>query len=1209
MVLHPPTSAALLLNNFGDSTAAVAVVSLSLSPAPASPLAGARDGRPLPIPPGSYLVVEWWNSAAERLLGLRASPAHGDRNDLNAQRLLAVDPALCDQVMASLLRLAVGADAGCQALSTSHHTASMAPCSFTPKRRAASHRGVLSALVRCFRPATATDAGGDGRGGKGRVALSTVILQLQPSGPRLLLPHAAPAGAVGAVSSAQAEAVVPPRVLASALLGPGVGGGGKGFNDTARLGGEQLGAGSCLPSDLPSDVPTAANLASREPAAAEGAAASLSARLGMLTLAQMPLCVTAFTPAGCILHQNAASAEYFGRQVATPTWAATIPVPTAGIAAAVAGIGLTRGVPWSSAAAAGGGDGGGGDGGGGLGAMQCGGGDTDVLAQLFALEPGKLKAMLACTLEAERGLWEGILRVPGSLNPNGPEASHLLPSSVASGSLDGSATADAVFGFESGIVAAAVTALSSAGLPGSEAQGQRTVEVMCEGFDTDANLPTGDKPGNAEAAATADDISIDLEVPPAQGRASFAKDFASGVEGMLFAAPKLVDMFGSGGGGLPMIGAEGASSGGDRGAGSPRRKEQRGSSSSWAPPPEGIPQGQVPPHLPSRAEWRIAEEPVSDRLQPLGLAEERRRRRSIVMLPSLQQSPSARTSGGTRTAGSPGAVGPMSAGSAMPSPPPPEAEVRTRQQPQRRPTRRLLRSVSARQLASSRTDQQQTGVPLVLPSSTSFTCCAPLAGSPPPGTTHRLSSRTLASGATDQRASRLQSAQQSPRVLKFAYSLWDSSPAAAAGRTTAGGDSRNGKEPGDRSARPGAIVSAHSASANQGSAYGATVNSNTFPGMGPPLGALEDASLRLDALYMNAATPGAEHGRQPLHGSNGGGGIDSSGIRERAGRSIAAEAQRLARWSDGGESVYGDGDDDGDDGTQHVAEAWHEVRAVAATDPLTRQRYLVVVQKDVTEKIEAERHIAQVSEAQHRLLEQVFPRHVLSYLTRQSFDVRHKSPHLQPPPPSAATVAATSATTGSAAAPIGAPWRPHVRDCTHLATWHGKVTVLFADIQGFTPLCGQLPAVVVMKLVHDLFVRFDELLDAHGVYKVETIGDCYVVAGGLVHEDAGGMSAVRDSGEDPQQAERVFAFARAMLHAAAQVTLPTTGQPVRIRVGIHSGPLVSGVVGTRMPRFCLFGDTINTASRMESTGTPGCVHVSEETVSLGYLGVHAARVK
>ncbi|KAG2490282.1 hypothetical protein HYH03_011234 [Edaphochlamys debaryana] len=265
--------------------------------------------------------------------------------------------------------------------------------------------------------------------------------------------------------------------------------------------------------------------------------------------------------------------------------------------------------------------------------------------------------------------------------------------------------------------------------------------------------------------------------------------------------------------------------------------------------------------------------------------------------------------------------------------------------------------------------------------------------------------------------------------------------------------------------------------------------------------------------------------------------------------------------------------------------AWHEVRAAAVEDPDSGARYLVVMQRDVTAKVEAERHIAQVSEMEHRLLEQVFPRHVLAYMTEEG---------CQP-----AAAPENEGPGADNAAPSTPSWRPQVRDCTRLATWHPQVTILFADIQGFTPMCKQLPAAVVMKFLNDLFVRFDSLLDVHGVYKVETIGDCYVVAGGLIAEDADGMAAVQGGGvSDPRQADQVFSFAQAMLHAASAVTLPTTGEPVRIRVGIHSGPVVSGVVGTRMPRFCLFGDTVNTASRMESTSQAGAIHASSDTFAL-----------
>ncbi|EFJ42197.1 guanylyl and adenylyl cyclase family member, partial [Volvox carteri f. nagariensis] len=127
---------------------------------------------------------------------------------------------------------------------------------------------------------------------------------------------------------------------------------------------------------------------------------------------------------------------------------------------------------------------------------------------------------------------------------------------------------------------------------------------------------------------------------------------------------------------------------------------------------------------------------------------------------------------------------------------------------------------------------------------------------------------------------------------------------------------------------------------------------------------------------------------------------------------------------------------------------------------------------------------------------------------------------------------------------------------------------------GFTPLCKVLPADVVMAFLNTLFTRFDAMLDHYRVYKVETIGDCYMVAGGLIREDEDGMAAVQGGGTvDPDQAANVVGFAKVRVSC---VRLPTTGAPVKIRVGIHSGPVVSGVVGTRMPRFCLFGDTVNT---------------------------------
>ncbi|KXZ52655.1 hypothetical protein GPECTOR_9g700 [Gonium pectorale] len=174
-----------------------------------------------------------------------------------------------------------------------------------------------------------------------------------------------------------------------------------------------------------------------------------------------------------------------------------------------------------------------------------------------------------------------------------------------------------------------------------------------------------------------------------------------------------------------------------------------------------------------------------------------------------------------------------------------------------------------------------------------------------------------------------------------------------------------------------------------------------------------------------------------------------------------------------------------------------------------------------------------------------------------------------------------------------------VRLATPLATTHRCVTVLFADIVGFTSMCDCLEPLQVMAFLNGLFMRFDSLCDVYGVYKVETIGDCFMVVGGLITFDEDGFKAVRQDGsEDELHAVKVMSFAKAMQREVGGMYMPHDGQPLKLRVGLHSGPVTAGIVGSKMPRFCLFGDTVNTASRMESTCEPGAIHASAATAAL-----------
>ncbi|XP_057557207.1 guanylyl cyclase C isoform X3 [Hippopotamus amphibius kiboko] len=149
-----------------------------------------------------------------------------------------------------------------------------------------------------------------------------------------------------------------------------------------------------------------------------------------------------------------------------------------------------------------------------------------------------------------------------------------------------------------------------------------------------------------------------------------------------------------------------------------------------------------------------------------------------------------------------------------------------------------------------------------------------------------------------------------------------------------------------------------------------------------------------------------------------------------------------------------------------------------------------------------------------------------------------------------------------------------------------EVTIYFSDIVGFTTICKYSTPMEVVDMLNDIYKSFDHILDHHDVYKVETIGDAYMVASGLPKRN-GNRHAI----DIAKMALDILSF----MGTFELEHLP--GLPIWIRIGIHSGPCAAGVVGIKMPRYCLFGDTVNTASRMESTGLPLRIHVSSSTIA------------
>ena len=162
-----------------------------------------------------------------------------------------------------------------------------------------------------------------------------------------------------------------------------------------------------------------------------------------------------------------------------------------------------------------------------------------------------------------------------------------------------------------------------------------------------------------------------------------------------------------------------------------------------------------------------------------------------------------------------------------------------------------------------------------------------------------------------------------------------------------------------------------------------------------------------------------------------------------------------------------------------------------------------------------------------------------------------------------------------------------------LSQKHEGVSMLYADLVGFTAFSSQVDSSRVMVFLNGLFQVFDDLCDRHGVYKVETIGDCYVAAAGLETAEKEAGAATAES-----NANQMLRFAQAMLCGSKGMLMPGLDVPARMRVGVHSGACISGIVGTKSLRFCLLGDTVDIAAAMEQGGVPGCIHASEAVVEL-----------
>merc|ERR1711971_382939 len=147
------------------------------------------------------------------------------------------------------------------------------------------------------------------------------------------------------------------------------------------------------------------------------------------------------------------------------------------------------------------------------------------------------------------------------------------------------------------------------------------------------------------------------------------------------------------------------------------------------------------------------------------------------------------------------------------------------------------------------------------------------------------------------------------------------------------------------------------------------------------------------------------------------------------------------------------------------------------------------------------------------------------------------------------------------------------------------VTMLFSDIVTFTVICSHLKPLQLVQLLNNMYTLFDFLSDQNAVYKVETIGDAYLIVAGCPNKAANHAIKICDMAFD-------------MMDGISMLKDPSNGEAIHMRIGCHSGPVVAGVVGLKMPRYCLFGVNVGLTEKFESNSKPDQIHISEKTQEL-----------
>lgn len=268
---------------------------------------------------------------------------------------------------------------------------------------------------------------------------------------------------------------------------------------------------------------------------------------------------------------------------------------------------------------------------------------------------------------------------------------------------------------------------------------------------------------------------------------------------------------------------------------------------------------------------------------------------------------------------------------------------------------------------------------------------------------------------------------------------------------------------------------------------------------------------------------------------------------------------------------------------EHMADSavWYQVSFLKFSDPADGETALFCEMQDIHRVVLQEEKLQAARKHEHEILQSIIPQHIIEHLLEEKES-------------ESTSVSRTNSDVSDNYLDITALQMSNDNRVRAMAEHHSQVTVCFVDIVDFTKISSCCSPGDVMIMLNRLFTLFDDISDNHNIYKVETIGDAYMCVAGLKGTALGFGS---QSASPKYHAERMVAYAKDILHNAKSI-ITSKGAPVEVRIGLHSGDVVTGIVGYKMPRFCLFGDTVNVASRMESTGKAGCIHASQATRDL-----------